>query len=51
MGTEILYKIDTAYGRIQAKIFDDREAVDGQVELYVPQDKIVYFDEQQQRLR
>lgn len=51
LGTEILYKIDTAYGRIQAKIFDDREAVDGQVELYVPQDKIVYFDEQQQRLR
>ena len=51
LGTETLYKIDTPFGRIQAKIFDDKEAVDGMVELFIPQEKIVYFDGQQQRLR
>lgn len=51
LGTETLYKIDTPFGRIQAKIFDDKEAVDGMVELFIPQEKIVYFDGQQKRLR
>ncbi|MBQ4529187.1 MAG: ABC transporter ATP-binding protein [Lachnospiraceae bacterium] len=51
LGTETLYKIDTPHGRIQVKLFDDSQAVDGQVSLFVPHEKILYFDAQEQRLR
>lgn len=51
LGTETLYKVDTPQGRIQVKTFDDRRALDGSVRLFIPADKIVYFDEQEQRLR
>ncbi len=51
LGTETLYKIDTPHGRIQVKLFDDSQAVDGQVSLFVPHEKILYFNAQEQRLR
>ena len=51
LGIEILYKIDTCYGRIQAKIFDDKRASDGLVKLFIPHSKILYFDGEEQRIR
>ena len=51
LGIETLYKIDTCYGRIQAKIFDDKKAVDGNVKMFIPHNRILYFDEEEQRIR
>lgn len=51
LGTETLYKIDTPQGRIQVKLFDDSQAVDGKVSIFVPHERIFYFDAQEQRLR
>ena len=51
LGTETLYKIDTSYGRVQVKIFDEATIADGRVIIFVPDEKLVYFDAQEQRLR
>lgn len=51
LGTETLYKIDTSFGRIQVKIFDEARIVDGRIRIFVPHEKLVYFDAQEQRLR
>lgn len=51
LGTETLYKIDTDYGRIQIKVFDINEAMDGEVVAFVPHERMIYFDADQQRLR
>ncbi len=51
LGIETLYKIDTCYGRIQAKIFDDKKAVDGNIKMFIPHNRILYFDEEEQRIR
>ncbi len=51
LGTETLYKIDTCYGRVQVKIFDEAKIADGRVFIYVPHEKLVYFDAHEQRLR
>lgn len=51
LGTETLYKIDTDYGRIQVKIYDDIRIAGGKVLVYVPHEKLVYFDSEEQRLR
>lgn len=51
LGIETLYKIDTCYGRIQAKIFDDKKAIDGNIKLFIPHNRILYFDENEQRIR
>ena len=51
LGTETLYKIDTDYGRIQVKVFEDIEAAEGMVSVFVPHEKIVYFDAEEQRIR
>ena len=51
LGTETLYKIDTCYGRVQAKIFDEAKIAGGRVVIFVPHERLVYFDAQEQRLR
>lgn len=51
LGTETLYKIDTDYGRVQVKMFDDLEAAEGNISIFVPHEKIVYFDADEQRIR
>lgn len=51
LGTETLYKIDTKYGRVQVKIFDEATIVDGRVKIFVPNERLVYFDADEQRLR
>ncbi len=51
LGTETLYKIDTDYGRVQVKMFDDLEAAEGNISIFVPHEKIVYFDAEEQRIR
>lgn len=51
LGTETLYKIDTSFGRIQVKIFDEARIADGRIRIFVPHEKLVYFDAQEQRLR
>lgn len=51
LGTETLYKIDTDYGRIQVKVFDDSEPAEGIVLVFVPHERIVYFDAEEQRIR
>lgn len=51
LGTETLYKIDTDYGRIQVKLFDAAETVDEEVAVFVPHNRILYFDADEQRLR
>lgn len=51
LGTETLYKLDTDYGRIQVKIFDEMRIVGGKVTIFVPHERLVYFDAQEQRLR
>ena len=51
LGTETLYKIDTKYGRLQVKVFDINEVEDGEITIFVPHEKILYFDENQQRMR
>ncbi len=51
LGTETLYKIDTKYGRIQVKVFEDSEAAEGIVDIFIPHERIVYFDAEEQRIR
>lgn len=51
LGTETLYKIDTNYGRIQVKAIEDVEAAEGTVSIFLPHEKIIYFDEEGQRIR
>ncbi len=50
LGSEILYKLDTVYGRINVKIFDLGKILEGRVAIAIPKQKIYYFDDEQNRI-
>lgn len=51
LGMETLYKIDTELGRIQAKIFQNVQHYSEKVKLFIPDEKILYFDANENRIR
>lgn len=50
LGTEILYKVDTKYGRIQVKKFSDTKNTSENVLMRVPRKAILYFDKDENRI-
>lgn len=50
LGSEILYKIETKYGSINLKTFDMREVYEGRVSVVIPNDKLCYFNRDENRI-
>ncbi len=50
LGSEILYRLDTEYGRVNVKIFDLGQILEGKATIVIPEQKIYYFDDRQNRI-
>lgn len=50
LGAEIQYKINSAYGDIQAKEFDTKIRRSGNVKLYFGKEDLYFFDDQEKRI-
>ncbi|MGB8455847.1 MAG: ABC transporter ATP-binding protein [Anaerocolumna sp.] len=50
LGSEILYKLDTLYGRVNVKVFDLGRILEGKVIIEIPKNKMYFFDDQQNRI-
>ncbi|WMJ87281.1 ABC transporter ATP-binding protein [Anaerocolumna sp. MB42-C2] len=50
LGSEVLYKIDTCYGRVNVKVFDLGRIIEGKVTIEIPKNRLYFFDEKQNRI-
>ncbi len=50
LGSEVLYKIDTGYGRVNVKVFDLGRVMEGKITIGVPKNRMYFFDEKQNRI-
>lgn len=50
LGTEVVYKLKTGIGELQVKELDNEHIKYGTVKIYIPSEKIMYFDESKLRI-
>jgi len=50
LGSEVLYKVETDYGRINVKAFDLGTQFEGDVVVCIPQEKLYYFNDKEERI-
>ncbi len=50
LGSEILYKVNTVYGRVNIKVFDLGRILEKEVTIFIPKNKMYYFDDKQNRI-
>ena len=50
LGSEILYKVNTVYGRVNIKVFDLGRILEKEVTIYIPKNKMYFFDDKQNRI-
>lgn len=50
LGSEILYKLDTDYGRISVKQYEMGKVYEGEVLITIPMERLYFFDERQNRM-
>lgn len=50
LGAETLYKVSTKYGNIIVKLYDDHNLISDKVIVYVNNNDLIYFDENEERM-
>lgn len=51
LGSESIYKIDTKYGNVVVKLFDDYTPLNDEIIIYVDYQDIIYFDKDEKRTK